>query len=386
MNTGYEPVVSLADVTELFQRTYDAWPSLVVRAPGRINLIGEHTDYNNGLVFPVAIDREVWLAVRESNHRTNLYSSALGPGESFDAKQVVHLHSNSWSRYPAGAAWILSKRFKIELPNLEIAVWSDLPLASGISSSAALLVAAVLTYSQLVALDLSALEIAKLAQAAEREYVGVQCGLMDQTASACGVAGHALFFDTSTEEIRPVPLPKDLAIVLCDTGRKRELTDSAYNQRRSECEEACELLGVESLRDATLEDVEKLPNSVPKRRARHVVTENERVIRFAEALCRGDKVGFGMLMAGSHASLRDDYEVSCEELDSMFDAALSSPGCLGCRMTGAGFGGACVALVQQNRVGEFLMKVDRTYARSSDCQPSFAICSATDGASAVRIS
>jgi len=275
------------------------------------------------------------------------------------------------------------------LKGVDAVVMSDLPLGAGLSSSAAIEGAVAVMWNQIDQLGLSPLELALLCQQAEWHYAGVRCGIMDQFASLLGKAGHALFIDTRTQFINTVPIPDGWVIVVADTGKPRTLADSEYNRRRAECEGAVSelraLLGdtILALRDVSPEQASlylPLLSEPAQRRARHVVSENARVLAFVDALHRADIHTVRHLMHASHASLRGDYEVSCDELDWMVSACLNAPGCIGARMTGAGFGGACVALVQKESVEPFVQHASVEYAQHSSYTPKFLVCEAVDGA------
>jgi galactokinase len=371
------------EAVRLFQERFGAPPDALALAPGRINLIGEHTDYNEGFVCPAAIDRFVAVAARRTPGYSELISEQLGHGEPFDAAKVEIGQVGGWSKHPAAVAWALSEMGFRELPNLQALVHSDLPVASGVSSSAALEVAFGAVWNHLERLDLEPMELAEVAQTAENRFIGVQCGLMDPAASALGRKGHALFMDTRTREVLYPPVPKRLKIVLCDTGTPRELADSAYNERRHQCELAAKAMGVPSLRDATLELLEARAHEMDGLvylRARHVITENSRCQSFAEALESGNDLRLGVLMRASHESLRDDYEVSTDELNRMAEACWHAPGCTGARMTGAGFGGACVAFVIAGSLSEFLRYARRQYKEKTGRDGQLSVCEAADGA------
>lgn len=344
------------EIRDLFWQRFGAEPALVAVAPGRINLIGEHTDYNEGFVFPAAIDRLTFVAASPSTTgNTRLYSVQKDLGEPFEANRVEPGELKSWATYPAGMAWAL-RRSGHPVSDLHGVVSSNIPMGSGVSSSAAIEMAFGVVWRALGDLKISMPELAQIGKLCENMFVGVNSGIMDQMASAMGRDGQAMFLDTRDLSIDYAPIPPDLAIVLCDTKKQRALTDSAYNERRSQCEEACRILGVRALRDATLDDLERHRAQMPEvvyRRAKHVVTEDDRSHRFKSALETGDRRAIGDLMRASHESLRDDYEVSCPELDWMAEAAWNAPGCVGARMTGAGFGGACVALVEDRAVESF---------------------------------
>ncbi|MCG9895641.1 MAG: galactokinase [Fimbriimonadaceae bacterium] len=364
---------------DLFRSTFRREPTLLSRGPGRINLLGEHTDYSDGFVFPCAIDREVWVAAAPAeDSRLHLVSREKGPAPAVSLADLdPQTPPGNWTGYPAGVAWAMSAR-----TGIQAAVAADLPDGAGVSSSAAIEMAFAQVWNRLEARGLSALDLAKAAQKAEREFVGVPCGIMDQAASALGVAGHALLLDTRSLEHEAVPLPPGLAVVLCDTGQKRGLVDGEYRRRAEAVAAAAAGLGLAKLRDANPGDEARLTDDLLRRRARHVLTENARCLSFVKALRARDDAEIGRLMAGSHASLRDDFDVSTPALDAMVLAAVSAPGCLGARLTGAGFGGAVVALVEEVRLSEFCDAAVAAFRRAvSDYQPTIIPCHAADGAS-----
>lgn len=372
-----------ADVERLFSRYFEETPDVTGVAPGRLNLIGEHTDYNDGFVFPVAIDRQIWISARRVEGPSTIFSAELGEGESFDAGQVSPGDVNGWSAYAAGMAWALREQTGQPIPNIQATIKSDVPIASGISSSAALELAFGVVWNRLAGLELQNKELAKIGQKCENKFVGVNSGIMDQMASAMGKRGQAMFLDTRSLDIEYAPIPRELTIALCDTGKQRELSTSAYNERRAQCEAACRALGVHELRDATIEGLEsckKLMDDTIYRRARHVITENTRCQLFACALSKNDLHGVGNLMRESHESLRDDYQVSCGELDAMAESAWAAEGCVGARMTGAGFGGACVALVQADLIADFIVQTAMKYKNRTGLGGNFMACRAEDGA------
>lgn len=376
--------MSAETVRQEFLDRYGEEPELLAVAPGRINLIGEHTDYNDGFVFPAAIDRQVWIAAsRSEDEKTRLYSLELEKGQSFDADDVPIGTVDEWAAYPAGMAWALKDEGFDHIPNINAVIHGEVPIGSGISSSAALELAFGVAWNEIGQLALSNQELAKIGQKCENRFVGVASGIMDQMASAMGKQDHALFLDTRSLEIRYAPLPTELSIVVCDTEKPRALTDSAYNERRSQCEAAAKILGVKALRDANLDQLEAAKGSMDEvvyRRARHVITENQRCLEYVDALAECDREKIGQLMKASHLSLKDDYEVSSTELDAMAEAAWASPGCVGARMTGAGFGGACVALVDNNNVNNFVESASTRYNSWTNRSGDFLICRAVDGA------
>ena len=330
-----------ASAAELFESTYGYAAEWYVFAPGRINLIGEHTDYSEGLVFPMAIQHGITIAAAPNrHHELRLISSLAGEAESIDLLQLrtSWIRPKDWGVYPAAVARTL--KFDI---GLDVAIVSDLPMAGGVSSSAALEIGFATLFNSLGG-NLTPLQLAKRVQQAESELVGVPCGIMDMLASACGVEGSALLVDTRDLSIEPVEIPSRYEIYLADTGKSRELAKSDYGNRATQCADAAKILGSKVLRDVRSEDLANLNDEMLLRRARHVLSENDRVVSFRKALLKGDDSQIGYLLAESHRSLRDDFEVSCDELDMMVESCLKVPGCIGARMTGAGFGGACVAI------------------------------------------
>ncbi|HLO97704.1 MAG TPA: galactokinase [Fimbriimonas sp.] len=360
--------MSVQQASDLFQKYFGTKPSVVVFAPGRVNLIGEHTDYNGGFVMPCAIEQGVYVAAREAIGETRLISNIAGPGKPYCSMSVEPGEAAGWAKYPAGMTWVLREAFDQPLVNIEAAVFSDLPTGSGLSSSAAIELAFGLVYTSFSPIEVPNKELALLAQKCENQFVGMNCGIMDQMASAMGKAGHAVCLDTRSLDIEYAPIPEGLSIVILDTKKPRALTASAYNERRQQCEDAARQIGVEQLRDATIDQLVGLKGSLPAitfKRARHVITENNRCLAIRPALQAQDKDALFALMKGSHDSLRDDYEVSCAELDAMAEAAWLSPGVVGARMTGAGFGGACVALVESERTEEFIDTCLKLYEQKS---------------------
>lgn len=347
-----------ARVRSGFRRTYGADPEVVVSAPGRVNLLGEHTDYNEGYVLPTPLPLRTWVAAGRRFGEVEVYSTAFDElvRPSPDGPRRGH-----WSDYVAGCVWSL-RRAGHTVPGARLWVASEVPPGAGVSSSAALEVAVLRALRALFRLPLDDLSLARLAQAAEVEYVGVRCGIMDQLCASVGLAGHALFLDTRTLHSGQVPLPADHRVVVVDSGVPRRLAEAGYNRRRAECEEAARLLGVRTLRDAGPDDLPRVQalREPLRRRARHVVTENARVLQGVQALRAGDAPAFGRLMVASHRSLRDDFEVSTPELDRLVDACLAA-GAAGARLTGAGFGGAVVALVAQAQLDDFRAQVSRAF-------------------------
>ncbi|MCZ8131372.1 MAG: galactokinase [Steroidobacteraceae bacterium] len=323
-----------------FQAIYGTAPAVSATAPGRVNLLGEHTDYNQGYVLPTAIPQRTRVELARSPDGRFAYYSA-----NLDAR-IDHVDGRAlpvdFARYLHGCVEVLREDGHA-VPPLRVRVESDVPIGAGLSSSAALEVATLRAIRELLSLPVDDVQLALLAQRAEVKYAGVRCGVLDQMASSLCDREHMLFLDTLTLERRVLPLPRDAELIVLDSGMPRDLADSAYNTRRAECEAAAQHLGVPSLRHvADPARTRDLPRPLD-RRARHVVTENNRVLEAVTA----DAARFGQLMNDSHASLRDDYEVSVPALDALVGALQAQPGVLGARLTGAGFGGACVALARR---------------------------------------
>lgn len=366
-----------ADAASRFRSTFGRPPSLIAWAPGRVNLIGEHTDYNDGLVFPAAINAGTWVLATPAEGESRIVSMEEGEALPFSARTVAPGMAEGWARYVAGVAWALGG-----VPEVDALTGTDLPIGSGLSSSAALETAFARLWDLMEGGARSAMQIASACQQAEHHMVGVQCGVMDQLASSLGKEGHALFIDIQSLAVEPVPLPPSLSIAICDTGMPRTLAGSVYNERRKECEAACASLGVKTLREAelkmtNLDDLEQILG----RRASHVLAENVRCRELAAALRNLDRERVGSLMRDSHLSLRNNYAVSTVELDGMARAAQESAGCWGARMTGAGMGGACVALVENSRVETFSEEALHRYRESTGRRSgSVRIVTASNGA------
>ncbi|HEY9824166.1 MAG TPA: galactokinase [Stenomitos sp.] len=326
-----------------FQGIFNAIPEVEACAPGRVNLLGEHTDYNDGFVLPTAIPQQTTVALGYStNNYHHFYSANLQQGVDIAPSEPA---PQGFARYLNGCIRILEQEGHV-IPPLNVFVTSSVPIGSGLSSSAALEVAALRALRSLLNLNLTDVQIAQLGQQAEIQYAGVNCGILDQMASSLADTDHLLFLDTRTLEHHILPFPAGAEIVVIDSGIKRSLVNSGYNQRREECTLAAQQLGVKALRDITdPQTAELLPNSL-RQRARHVITENNRV---QEALAGVSAQAFGELMNASHASLRDDYEVSVPALDELVKIFQETSGVFGARLTGAGFGGACVALIEAGK-------------------------------------
>jgi galactokinase len=334
-----------------------------------VNLIGGHVDYNDGLVLPAAVDLEIGLAfTARVDRRVRIHSVDFDETVEFDIADLTPGSVQGWPAYAAGVAWAFAQH---GLPprGLDAAMAGNLPLGAGLSSSAALEIAFAAAFRQVSEIDLPNLQMARLAQAAENHYVGVNCGIMDQITSACAEPGSALFLDCRSLDYRRVPIPAALRIVVLESGVKRELRTSEYNRRRSECEEAVSRLSafdddIRALRDVTPEQLHTLIRHLPApldRRVRHVVGEIERVRLAAAALESSETERFGELMFASHRSSRDDYQVSIDELDTLVELAARAPGVVGARLTGAGFGGCTVNVVSAALVDDFIEYVGNGY-------------------------
>lgn len=371
---------------ERFRKLYGSDPR-IFRAPGRVNLIGEHTDYNEGFVFPAAIDLFTWVAIApRQDRRLVLRTENLGDGIEFDLDSLAPLQARHWSTYVLGVARVLEESGH-PLRGASLLIRGEVPIGAGVSSSASLLVAA--GFALLANSDIS-LECRKLAlhcQRAENEYVGAHVGIMDQLSSSCSMQGCALLLDCRSLEFRALPLPGEMRLVICNSMVRRELSSSAYNTRREECEEGVRILaqhipGVRALRDVTIEQLELFRSTLPEtifRRCRHVVTEDDRVLTFAEALEMNNLGGLRKAMAESHRSLRDDFEVSCPELDILVQLAQNAPGVYGSRMTGAGFGGCTINLVHSDFVAPFRATISAEYEGRTGLKPEILACDAAAG-------
>lgn len=343
-----------------FKEVFGTEPTVRVSAPGRVNLLGEHTDYNGGFVFPTPLSYQTCIEAAPAEG-LEVYA------ENFKERKgrgLTEAKQGDWLDYLAGCVWVLHQHGHA-VPGLRAHVQSEVPMTGGLSSSAALEVATLRALRELYQLPLDDVQIALLAQQAEVEYVGVRCGIMDQMASSVGRLGYALFLDTRDLTTRLVPLPQGYRVAVVDSSVPRRLAESGYNTRRSECEQACALLGVQSLRELSPADLPRI-HALPEplnRRARHVVTENQRVLDGVQALEQGNVQRFGELMVASHVSLREDYQVSIPELDLLVEAELRH-GAAGARLTGAGFGGSTVALVEEARYEEFKKGVLQDYPRA----------------------
>lgn len=385
-------MVDTNTISTQFEQHYSGVPDIIVRAPGRVNLIGDHTDYNDGFVLPVAIDRATYVAARKrEDQHIHVFAADLADQDTFLLDTITYSTEHPWSNYVRGVVKeILSEAHHIG--GADILITSTVPYGAGLSSSAALEVAVGYSFIQLYDLEIDRTALALLAQRAENTFVGVQCGVMDQLISVLGHDGHAVRIDCRDLSNHTVSLYQNASIVVCNSNVERTLAASAYNQRRQECTEAVHLFktwypDIVALRDITPamfeQHAEALPETI-RARARHVVSENARVIRSTTALAQHDVQTFGTLMNESHQSLRDDYEVSIPELDALVTSAQHVSGCYGARLTGAGFGGCIVSVVDTHAVDTFQQTVASAYHQATGRDTTIYICRASDGVNQVK--
>jgi galactokinase len=375
-------------IKDAFQEFFGTTPEVIARSPGRVNLIGEHTDYNDGFVLPAAIDRTIEFgARRRDDDIVRAYSIDFQDQSEFSLHAIQKDEQHAWSNYLRGVLKFLQEDGH-RLTGADVAFGGNVPREAGLSSSAAVEVGAVALAMRLFNIQLGPLEVVRLARRAENEFVNVPCGIMDQFVCALGKRDHALFLDCRDLTYRHVPLSGRVKIVVCYSGVRRALAASEYEIRLQQCRQAVAQLGttglaVKSLREIDLTDLEVARHSLSEillKRARHVVSENDRVLKAVKQLEKGDLESFGRLMIASHESLRDDYEVSCRELDVLVELALKQPGVLGARMTGAGFGGCTVNLVLADVAESFAEAVKIGYDKATGLTAEVYVCEASDGA------
>jgi galactokinase len=366
---------------------FEAAPAIYV-APGRVNLIGEHTDYAEGFVMPAAIDFATLAGISpRSDGKIALFSENYAQVRYFDAADLPRKASQHWTDYPLGVVSILAGEGHA-IPGFSLSLWGDVPLGAGLSSSAAVEVATALAVTGLIGVSYPGPVLARLCQRAENEFVGASCGIMDQFISANGAKDHALLLDCRDLSFKLAPIPEHVALVIANTMVKHSVAGSGYTSRRADVEAACAVIAghrpeVKFLRDATVEDLEKwgtemTPNSL--KRARHVITENLRTVAAAKALIKGDLDELGRLMAEAHTSYSKDFEASCDEADAMVELAQDLPGLIGARLTGGGFGGCTINLVEQSQAVAFQEELARLYAGQTGIVPQIFICHASGGA------
>ena len=384
---------SARTVAERFLAVYGTSPSGLFRAPGRVNLIGEHTDYNDGFVMPAAIDFSCYSAIRSRSDRTlSVYSQQFQENIEFNLDRLVGPPKKHWTDYVRGVAAVLRDE-GYPLKGADLLIDGQVPIGSGLSSSASIEVSSALALTSLGGITVPLGTLARLCQRAENAYTGARCGIMDQFVSCFGRQDQALLLDCRSLEMTYLALPPNVRLVICNTMVRHELAAGEYNERRASCERSIEAIrrflpSIRALRDLTLEDLEKyrsLLSEIDFRRCRHVITENARVIDAKEALQHVDLARFGQLMYQSHNSLNHDYEVSCRELNLMVSLARNLPGVYGARMTGGGFGGCTINLVEREAVTEFQTSVAQEYEKLTDLSPQISASSAAGGAVALPL-
>lgn len=370
-----------------FSSRYGAGAAAVVRSPGRVNLIGEHTDYNDGYVFPMAIDLATWIALRPRDDG-RLVLHALDHDETLECDlSNLTREAMSWREYPRGVAHVL-REAGYTLRGWEGVTACDIPMGTGLSSSASYELAVARAFAHVSGLAWDPKKMALLCQKAENDWVGVQCGVMDQMICALGEEGKAVFIDCRSLETQSAPLPKETSVLILDTGTRRGLVDSAYNERREQCRAAAAHFNVPALRDLDVKTFVSRADEldeVTRKRSRHVVSENQRTRHALEAMKNDDAVRLGRLMNESHISLRDDFEVTNRELDIMARIARAQKGCLGARMTGAGFGGCAIALVHASEAVPLARAIGIAYREESGLEPAVYVTSPAKGVHAQEI-
>ena len=384
---------SLAD---RFEQAHGTHP-LIFRAPGRVNLIGEHTDYNDGFVLPAAIDLYTWTAIApRTDHKLHVFSENLNESAEIDLAVAAPQPRNAWSDYVHGVALMLQKS-GVTVPGSDLVIHSNVPTGAGLSSSAALEVSVASALLSCSGKTLPLKEVARLCQRAENEFVGARVGIMDQFASCFGSAGHAILLDCRSLEYQLLSLPEDITMVICNTMVKHGHSGGEYNDRRAQCEEGVRILkqyypAIRALRDVTLAQLEsqrteyrndRMPELI-YRRCHHIVSENERVLRTVEALKKGDLKTVSACMAESHLSMKNDYEISCRELDIMVELAQKLPGLIGARMTGGGFGGCTINLVRTDSVEKFRYGIRAAYRDATQIDAEIYVSAAGAGVSEVK--
>ncbi|MFZ0544048.1 MAG: galactokinase [Candidatus Promineifilaceae bacterium] len=389
------------NIIQSFRELYGRDPEIVVKAPGRVNLLGAHTDYNEGWVLPAAIEQAIWLAASPlGNDLVRIASLDFGHEGEATLAELAEIpprpsgidHDLDWLNYPAGVAWAMQAAGH-QLTGMQALFSGDIPVGAGVSSSAAVEMAFVLAWETLSGLTLNGRERAKLGQQVENGYLGLQSGIMDQFASLYGSANHLIMLDCRTLAYELIPLPSEAVILVVDSSVRRQLASSNYNTRRDECEEATKILqqylpNIRALRDVDTEAFELYAHRLPmtlRRRARHVVEECARVLNGAEALRQGQIGVFGEMIRESHISCRDLYEISVLELDILAAAAWQVPGCYGARLVGGGFGGCVAVLAQESAVAEISRSMEEAFQEEFGRKPPIFVCRASDGAEVFEV-
>ncbi|SCC01211.1 galactokinase [Gilliamella intestini] len=375
--------------TQAFESKFDYKPDTLIQAPGRVNLIGEHTDYNDGFVLPCAINYQTIISChkRSDNLIRVIAVDYDNQQDEFSLDSPIEKHSDyMWANYIRGVVKHL-KKYANNIHGVDFAISGNVPQGAGLSSSASLEVAVAKMFQVLYNLALDGTKLALIGQEAENQFVGCNCGIMDQLISALGQSQHALLIDCRSLEVKPVSIPKDFAVVIINSNIKRGLIDSEYNTRRKQCEAAAKALGVKALRDASLDDLKQIESTldpIAYKRARHVITENERTIKAAQALTNGDYKLLSNLMAQSHNSMRDDFEITVPAIDYLVEIihnVIGEQG--GVRMTGGGFGGCVVALVLKDKVDDVKTIVNHNYVKKFGIKEDFYICHPSEGANVI---
>lgn len=371
------------EIAEKFRNEYQNSPEMFIYSPGRVNIIGEHTDYNDGFVLPMAIDRYLIMAVSKRDDQTiRVFSTDFKQRIEFSIANIK-IGEFDWGEYITGSIQGLKEQSH-QLKGFDLVITANIPVGASLSSSAALELGILKAACYSSDIEWQPMEMALLGQKVENQWVGMNCGIMDQAISACGKEGHALLIDCRDLSRTPCPLPPNHSIIIMDTTTRRGLVDSAYNERREQCNTAAETMGVSHLRDATPELLEQHKNDMERLvylRAKHIITENIRVLQTAEAMAQNDAAQLGKLMYESHCSLRDDFDVSGEALNVIVECAMSHPSCIGARMTGAGFAGCAVAMVEKGKEQDFVAAVSRAYAAKMEVEPHLYVCRASEGTS-----
>ena len=373
----------------IFTQKYNKQPELTVYAPGRVNIIGEHTDYNDGFVMPCAINYGTAIAgSKRADHIWNVYAADLDLEDTFSLDEDFPQSEQKWANYVRGVVKFIQERYPQFKQGADLVISGNVPHSSGLSSSAALEVATGKFSQQLSDLPLTHTEIALIGQKAENKFVGANCGNMDQLISALGQKDHLLMIDCRSLETQPTPVPKDVAVIIVNSNVPHDLVTGEYNTRRWQCEKAAEFFGVKALRDVSVEEFQKREaeltalNSLVAKRARHVVTENQRVLDAVEALKHNDLTKLGELMGQSHESMRDDFEITVPQIDYLVELAQLVIGKTGgARMTGGGFGGCIVALAPHDKVEEVRKIIADNYEKQTGLKEDFYVCTASQGVS-----
>ena len=382
-----------SDAIDDFRARFGTSPAFVASAPGRVNLIGEHTDYNDGFVLPAALDRGTAVAIGpRTDDRLVMCTGNGGPEGSFALARLYPSENRAWTDYCIGVAALLRDGGH-PVQGASICVHGNVPRGAGLSSSAALELATALALIELNGLSVPPLDVIRLCQRAEHEFAGVKCGIMDQFISRLGKRDHALMLDCRSLDYALVPIPAGVELLVCDTGVRRALAASEYNKRRAECDAgvryfAARRPGITALRDVTPDDLRDAGTDldpVVRRRCEHVVGENGRVLAAAAALRAGNLSEFGKLMYDSHLSLKTAYEVSCAELDMIVDICAEADGVVGARMTGAGFGGCAICLVEKGAAPSVIARLEKEYPRAPGKNPAVYVCAVDDGATSRRL-